>query len=81
MNYQCAFGRSQFDGFSSAARGRHSVPIRQSATVKFQADWMLPIGRGNAWRHGHSPARCGRLGVTGVGAERPCSLGNVRQSA
>ena len=87
VNYQYAFeGGSEFDGFSFG-RAWTSVPVTPNPTVrhaiKFQSDWMLPIGRGerfggnmgtvsNAFLGGWSVTAVGRFQVT---AE---NLGNVR---
>ena len=86
VNYQYAFeGGSEFDGFSFG-RAWTSVPVTPNPTVrhaiKFQADWTLPIGRGerfgssmgtfaNALLGGWSINSVGRFQVT---AE---NLGNV----
>ena len=87
MNYTYAFeGGSQFDGFSFG-RAWSDIPVTGNPTVrhalKFQADWTLPLGRGerygsdmgaftNALLGGWSVSSVGRFQVT---AE---NLGNVQ---
>ena len=87
VNYQYAFeGGSQFDGFSFG-RAWTDVPVTGNPTVrhalKFQADWMLPIGRGE--RIGgnmgaFANALAGGWSITGVGRVQTTvmDLGNVR---
>jgi hypothetical protein len=86
-NYQYAFeGGSQFDGFSFG-RAWTDVPVTGNPTVrhaiKFQADWMLPIGRGERFGGNMGTlanALVGGWSVTGVGRVQTTviDLGNVR---
>jgi hypothetical protein len=87
VNYQYAFeGGSQFDGFSFG-RAWTDIPVTGNPTVrhalKFQADWMLPFGRGE--RFGGDSGRftnalIGGWSVSGVGRVQTTvqDLGNVR---
>jgi len=87
MNYQYAFeGGSQFDGFSFG-RAWSDIPVTGNPTVrhaiKFQADWMLPIGRGQRYGGGMGTlanALAGGWSITGVGRFQTTvqNLGNVR---
>ena len=87
VNYQYAFeGGSQFDGFSFG-RAWTDIPVTGNPTVrhaiKFQADWMLPFGRGERFGGDMSPlvnALVGGWSVTGVGRLQTTvqDLGNVR---
>jgi hypothetical protein len=86
-NYQYAFeGGSQFDGFNYG-RSWTSVPANGETTVrhsiKFQADWTLPIGRGERFGGGmgtFANALAGGWSVTAVGRFQQTAenLGNVR---
>ncbi len=86
FNYQYAFeGGSQFDGFSFG-RAWSDIPVTGNPTVrhaiKFQADWMLPFGRGERFATDISPlanALIGGWSVTGVGRYQRTvqDLGNV----
>ena len=86
VNYQYAFeGGSQFDGFSFG-RAWTDIPVTGNPTVrhaiKFQADWMLPFGRGErfAANIGNlANALVGGWSVTGVGRIQTTvqDLGNV----
>ena len=77
MNYQYAFeGGSQFDGFSFG-RAWTDIPVTGNPTVrhaiKFQADWMLPFGRGQRFggnMSGLANALADGWSVTGVGRSR-----------
>jgi hypothetical protein len=87
MNYQYAFeGGSQFDGFSFG-RAWSDIPVTGNPTVrhavKFQADWILPVGRGE--RIGGNMgtlanALLGGWSITSVGRFQTTvqDLGNVR---
>ena len=87
MNYQYAFeGGSQFDGFSFG-RAWSDIPVTGNPTVrhavKFQADWILPVGRGE--RIGGNMgalanAVLGGWSITSVGRFQTTvqDLGNVR---
>jgi hypothetical protein len=87
VNYQYAFeGGSQFDGFGFG-RAWTDIPVTGNPTVrhalKFQADWMLPIGRGE--RIGgnmgtFANALAGGWSITGVGRVQTTvmDLGNVQ---
>jgi hypothetical protein len=79
-NYQYAFeGGSQFDGFSFG-RAWTDVPATGSPTVrhsiKFQADWMLPFGRGE--RFG---SNMGTLANAVVGGWSVNAVGRFQQTA
>jgi hypothetical protein len=86
-NYQYAFeGGSQFDGFSFG-RAWTDIPVTGNPTVrhaiKFQADWMLPIGRGERFGGNMGTlanALVGGWSVTGVGRVQTTvqDLGNVQ---
>ena len=86
-NYQYAFeGGSQFDGFSFG-RAWTDVPVTGNPTVrhaiKFQADWSLPIGRGERFGGNmgtFANALVGGWSVTGVGRLQTTvqDMGNVR---
>jgi Carboxypeptidase regulatory-like domain/TonB dependent receptor-like, beta-barrel len=86
-NYQYAFeGGSQFDGFSFG-RAWTDIPVTGNSTVrhaiKFQADWMLPIGRGERFGGNMGALANALLGgwsVTSVGRFQRTveDLGNVR---
>jgi hypothetical protein len=87
VNYQYAFeGGSQFDGFSFG-RAWSNIPVTGNPTVrhaiKFQGDWMLPIGRGERFGSGMGTlgnALLGGWSVTSVGRFQTTvqDLGNVR---
>jgi hypothetical protein len=87
VNYQYAFeGGSQFDGFSFG-RAWTDIPVTNNPTVrhavKFQADWMLPFGRGERFGTNMNPvlnALASGWSVTGVGRFQTTvtDLGNVR---
>jgi Carboxypeptidase regulatory-like domain/TonB dependent receptor len=87
LNYQYAFeGGSQFDGFSFG-RAWTEIPVTGNPTVrhaiKFQADWMLPFGRGERFATALHPIVNGLVGgwsVTAVGRYQTTvqDLGNVR---
>ncbi|HET7218773.1 MAG TPA: hypothetical protein VFJ02_12035, partial [Vicinamibacterales bacterium] len=87
VNYQYAFeGGSQFDGFSFG-RAWTDIPVTNNPTVrhaiKFQADWMLPFGRGERFGSGMSGlanALAGGWSVTAVGRYQTTvqDLGNVQ---
>ncbi len=86
VNYQYAFeGGSQFDGFSFG-RAWTDIPVTDNPTVrhaiKFQADWTLPIGRGERYAGNigaFMDALIGGWSVTGVGRFQTTvrDLGNV----
>jgi hypothetical protein len=86
-NYQYAFeGGSQFDGFSFG-RAWTDVPVTGNPTVrhaiKFQADWILPFGRGERFGGDMGPLANAFLGgwsINGVGRVQTTviDLGNVR---
>jgi Carboxypeptidase regulatory-like domain/Invasin, domain 3 len=86
-NYQYAFeGGSQFDGFSFG-RAWTDTPVTGNATVrhaiKYQADWMLPIGRGERFGGNMGTLANALLGgwsVTSVGRFQRTveDMGNVR---
>ena len=87
MNYQYAFeGGSQFDGFSFG-RAWTDIPVTGNPTVrhaiKFQADWMLPFGRGERFATDLNPVvnqLVSGWSVTAVGRYQTTvqDLGNVR---
>ena len=87
VNYQYAFeGGSQFDGFSFG-RAWTEQPVTGNPTVrhaiKFQADWTLPIGRGQRIGGNMHPildAFAGGWSITGVGRAQTVLMdfGNVR---
>jgi hypothetical protein len=86
LNYQYAFeGGSQFDGFSFG-RAWTDTPVTGNATIrhaiKFQADWMLPFGRGERFAADINPvlnALVGGWSVTAVGRYQTVAmdLGNL----
>jgi Carboxypeptidase regulatory-like domain/TonB dependent receptor len=86
-NYQYAFeGGSQFDGFSFGRSWTHT-PVTGNPTVrhaiKYQADWTLPIGRGERFGSNMGVLANGLLGgwsVTSVGRFQRTveDMGNVR---
>ena len=86
-NYQYAFeGGSQFDGFSFG-RAWTDTPVTGNPTVrhaiKFQADWILPVGRGERFGGNMGAIANGVLGgwsVSGVGRVQSTvqDFGNVR---
>ena len=87
LNYQYAFeGGSQFDGFSFG-RAWTDVPVTGNPTVrhaiKFQADWMLPFGRGERFGTNLNPVLnvlASGWSITSVGRFQTTvtDLGNVR---
>ena len=87
LNYQYAFeGGSQFDGFTFG-RAWTDIPVTGNPTVrhaiKFQADWTLPVGRGERFGSTMHPvldAVAGGWSITGVGRVQTTvtDLGNVR---
>ena len=87
LNYQYAFeGGSQFDGFSFG-RAWTDVPVTGNPTVrhalKFQADWMLPFGRGERFGTDMNPVLnvlASGWSITSVGRFQTTvtDLGNVR---
>jgi Carboxypeptidase regulatory-like domain/TonB dependent receptor-like, beta-barrel/TonB-dependent Receptor Plug Domain len=87
LNYQYAFeGGSQFDGFSYG-RAWTDVPVTGNPTVrhalKFQADWMLPFGRGERFGTNMNPVLnvlASGWSITSVGRFQTTvtDLGNVR---
>jgi hypothetical protein len=86
-NYQYAFeGGSQFDGFSFG-RAWTDTPVTGNATVrhaiKFQADWLIPVGRGERFGGNMGAVTNALLGgwsVSGVGRVQSTvqDFGNVR---
>ena len=87
VNYQYAFeGGSQFDGFSFG-RAWSDIPVTGNPTVrhaiKLQADWTVPVGRGQRFGSDMHPvvdALAGGWSITGVGRVQTVlmDLGNVR---